>query len=158
MSKRLSLSLLLSIAVIPLCAMGDQVYRMVDDRGQVIFTDSPPKGARQLEKIELPPGPSAESVRSTESRNRAIRKRLDEVQNARSQENQQQNRRIRQAEKALAEAEERLTFAKQLRDEDRQSLAAGVRRIRPAYFERVKKAEAEVEAARNKLEEARKAR
>ncbi|MEN8177191.1 MAG: DUF4124 domain-containing protein [Pseudomonadota bacterium] len=158
MSRRITESLILLALFLPVSSMGDEVYRTVDESGQVIFSDSPPANADRVEKIELPPGPSAGSVRATESRNRAIRKRLDKVQGKHSQETHSRNRRIKQAEKALAEAETRLVEAKKLKNEDRQSLAGGKSRIRPEYFERIKKAESEVEMATKKLKKVRRSR
>jgi cellobiose-specific phosphotransferase system component IIA len=71
------------------------------------------------------------------------------------QEKSQRESRVAEARKQLAEAEARLQEAKVIQDEDRQNLAAGKRRIHPDYFERVKQAEADVEAARKALREAR---
>ncbi|MEM9254193.1 MAG: DUF4124 domain-containing protein [Pseudomonadota bacterium] len=52
MSKQLLCSCLIWIFA---CAVHAQVYRSVDENGNVIFTDSPPADAQSTEAVELPP-------------------------------------------------------------------------------------------------------
>ncbi len=151
----INLCLLFSLCSWPAMSLAAEIYRMVDESGQVIFTDSPPKDASQVERVDLPPGPSPGSIRAAETRNKAIREQLKQVQKQRSRQTRSRNERIQQAERKLAEAELRLTEAKTLKDEDRQSLAGGKRRIRPEYFEKIKKAEEAVEAAKKNLQKVR---
>ncbi len=158
MPQTLNLLQFLIAFSLPVLGLADEIYRMVDESGQVIFTDSPPADASRVERVELPPGPSPGSIKATEKRNKEIRNRLQEVEYQRSQQTRSSNRLIEQAERKLSEAETRLTEAKILKNEDRQSLAGGKRRIRPEYFERITKAEEEVEAAKKQLEKARNAR
>ena len=158
MTKPIYMILVIVAVSLSTFSLADKIYRTVDESGQVIFTDSPPTDASKVERLELPPGPSARSIRATESRNRAIRQSLEAVENQRVQQTKSRNRRIKQAEKTLAEAESQLTEAKKLKDEDRQKLAGGKRRIRPEYFERVRTAEEAVEAAKKRLKKARSTR
>lgn len=136
-------------------AVGEEVYRSVDAEGNVTYTDTPPTGNRPVERVELPPGPSAESLRQTEQRNLEIRQAADKAQRLRLQQQERKAEQIKKAEQQLAEAEAKLAEAKVVKDEDRQKLVEGKRRIRADYFERVKQAEASVEAARNALKAAR---
>ncbi len=133
----------------------DEVYRTVDEAGNVTYTDVPPEGDASAERIELPPPPSAESLRETEQRNLELKKAAEEAKRARQKQQRERESRISEARKRLAEAEAQLQEAKVIQDEDRQNLAGGKRRIHPDYFERVKQAEAKVEAARKALREAR---
>lgn len=133
----------------------EEVYRSVDAQGNVTFTDSPPAGDKSFERLELPPGPSPTSIRESEVRHQEIRRAADQAERKRLGETQNESEQIAQARKALADAEARLNDAKVIKDEDRQNLAGGKRRIHPDYFERLKAAEAEVEAARKRLREAR---
>jgi hypothetical protein len=155
MSKQSYLNPLVLAFFMTLPSLADEVYRTVDEMGHVIFTDAPPADASRVERVELPPGPSAASIKSTESRNKAIRAHLKDLQNQRSRNDAQRKQGILQAEKALAEAQARLETAKVLKDTDRQSLAGGKSRIHPDYFERIKKAEEAVEKAKNNLEKVR---
>lgn len=128
---------------------------MVDEEGNVTFTDTPPEGNVRSERVELPPPPSPERLRQSEKRNQDILRAAQEAKRDREEQKSQRKSRVAAAEKELAEAEARLQQAKVIQDEDRQNLAAGRRRIHPDYFERVKQAEAEVEAARKALRKAR---
>jgi len=134
---------------------GDEIYRSVDAEGNVTYSDTPPTGDSKGEMVELPPNPSPAAVQETEARNREIRRAASRAQQQRIEQERAQESALRTAREALQQAEARLKEAKVIRDEDRQNLAGGMRRIRPDYFERVKAAEAEVEAARKRLREAR---
>lgn len=158
MSRCLIKSMVLMALILPLSSMAEGVYRSVGKDGEVIFSDTPPADAAKAEKIELPPEPSAGSRRTSEARHSAIQKRLDEMQQARTQRELAKQNRIRRAEKQLAEAEAQFADTKRIRDEDRQSLASGKSRIRPEYFERVKRAEQKVEIAKKNLEQIRRSR
>ncbi|MEN8167908.1 MAG: DUF4124 domain-containing protein [Pseudomonadota bacterium] len=141
---------LLTMAI-PNLATSGEVYRTVDESGQVIFTDTPPTNTTEVETIQLPPGPSAESVRKAEAREEAIRRELESIKAQREQQQKERGDRLGQAEQELAEAEARLIASKEFREGDRQSLAGGKSRIRPEYFQRVTEAEEAVEAARKRL-------
>lgn len=134
---------------------GDEIYRSVDAEGNVTYSDTPPAGGSESEVVELPPGPSPDAIKESTERNLEIRRAATQAQQRRLDQEQGQGDALSEARKALQDAEARLEEAKVIRDEDRQKLAGGMRRIRPDYFERVKAAEAEVEAARKRLREAR---
>ncbi len=136
-------------------ASGEEVYRSVDKDGNVTFTNIPSAGNASSERIELPAGPSQESLRQSKLRNGEIRRAADDAQSRRMQEQREKKARVRAAEKQLQEAEARLDKAKVIRDEDRQNLAAGKRPIDPDYFKRVKQAKEAVDEARKALRQAR---
>lgn len=140
---------LLTLAL-PSLASGGEVYRMVDESGQVIFTDTPPSNATDMERIPLPPGPSAASVREAEAREEAIRRELESIETQREKKQKDRASRLSQAEKELAEAEARLISSKEFKEGDRQTFVGGKSRIRPEYFQRVKEAEEAVETARKR--------
>lgn len=135
--------------------MGGEIYRSVDGEGNVTYSDTPPAGNSKGEMVELPPDPSPAAVQETEARNREIRRAASRAQQQRIDQERNRDSTLRSAREALQGAEARLKEAKVIRDEDRQNLAGGMRRVRPDYFERVKAAEAEVEAARKRLQEVR---
>ncbi|MEJ2694837.1 MAG: DUF4124 domain-containing protein [Candidatus Thiodiazotropha sp.] len=153
--RRLHSVIFLACALPALAVMGEDIYRSEDAEGNITFTDNPLPNDPTLERVELPPGPSEESLRHTEQRNREIQNAVNESERKRQQYQQGRQARIKEAEERLAKAEANLSKAKVIQDEDRQHLAGGKRRIQPGYFERVKAAEAQLEAARKALKEAR---
>jgi hypothetical protein len=153
--KPMKSSLLLSALLLPSLLVAEEAYRSLDETGQAIFSDTPPADGQAVEKIELMPGPSPQSVRDAEARHEAVSSQLEKLQKERERKEQIRAARVQEAEKALEIAEAELADAKQLKDSDRQSLATGKRKIKPEYFERVKEAELAVEAARKELQKAR---
>lgn len=149
------LSLSVALLLLSTAVMGEEIYRTVDDEGNVTYTDQPPTGKQKAEKVELPPGPSPESIQESQERNREIDKAANEAERRRQSQEQARDSQLEQARKALQEAEAKLAASKEIKDEDRQNLAGGKRRIRPEYFDRVKAAEAAVEKARKALREVR---
>jgi hypothetical protein len=145
----------LACALLSQTVIGEEVYRTVDEEGNVTFTDTPPADDSSAQPVELPPAPSRESLRDTQERNRKIREAAAASERERSVEKRTQQARIKAAEQRLAQARANLAEAKVIKDEDRQNLAGGKRRIHPDYFERIKQAEAAVEEARKALRKAR---
>ncbi len=156
--RGLALKLFLVAVLLPLLVMADEVYRTVDETGQVIFTDTPPPGGNPVQTIELLPGPTDRSLQESEQRNKALRSRLETMQKERKQKEEARASKVREAEKAVEMAESDLNVAKELQDDDWQMTASGKRRIKPTYFERVKQAETALEDARNTLQKVRSAR
>ena len=147
------IAILLFFSLPVLCA--GEVYRTVDEAGNVTYTDIPPEGGVSAERVELPPPPPPDRLRRSEQRNQEILRAAEQAKRDRQQRKVQRESRIRDARKQLAEAEANLEQARVIQDEDRQNLAGGRRRIHPDYFERVKQAEADVEEARKALRQAR---
>ncbi len=146
--------IVLAFVMLTQIASGEEIYRSVDEQGNVTFTDTPPAGG-EVERVELPPSPSEQSRQAAERRNQEIMKAAEQADRKRLQEREQKQAGVKAAEQQLQEAQARLAEAKEIKDEDRQNLAGGKRRIQPEYFERVKQAELEVEKARKALREAR---
>ena len=155
---KLKISLLFILFLAPMLLLSDEVYRTVDELGRVTFTDVPPPDDVNAKPVDLPPPPPPARVKDTEARQRAIQQALDRAQAKREKQSKIRSMKVSEAERALAEAEAELAEAKQLKDEDRQSLAGGGRRIRPEYFARVKQAEAAVAEAEKQLQQARSGR
>lgn len=153
--RRLPSAIFLACALPAIVVMADDIYRSKDAEGNITFTDNPSPNDPSLERVELPPGPSEESLRHSEQRNREIQNAVNNSERKRVQQQQDRQARIKEAEDKLAKAEAKLSQARVIKDEDRQNLAGGKRRIHPDHFTRVKAAEAEVEAARKALKEAR---
>ncbi|MCU7795530.1 MAG: DUF4124 domain-containing protein [Candidatus Thiodiazotropha sp. (ex Semelilucina semeliformis)] len=132
-----------------------EIYRSLDAEGNVTYTDAPPEGEQTVEKVRLPPEPSAENIRDTELRNMEIRRAADSASQKRLDEKRKKSAKVAQARKTLAEAEAKLAETKAIRDEDRQNMAGGKRRVHPDYFARVNAAKLEVEKAKKALRKAR---
>jgi hypothetical protein len=150
--RSLKLSLILLALSIPWSGVAEQVYRSVNERGQVIFTDTPPAD-RPVEVIELAPGPSDRSVREAEARQEALRKHLESMQKEREYEERIRTSKIKEANKTLRAAQDKLIEAREVQDSDWQMTVSGQRHLKQEYFERVEAAEAAVETARNHLKE-----
>ncbi|MES9992542.1 MAG: DUF4124 domain-containing protein [Candidatus Thiodiazotropha sp.] len=143
------------LLALPSLLQAGDVYRTVDADGNVTYTDAPPATDASAEKIEIQPGPSAASRLDTERRNAAIRRAVEEAQAKRLEKEASREEQLSKARKALDKAQENLEQSKEIGDDDRQYLSGGRSRIRPQYFERIKEAEDEVEAARKKYKEIR---
>ena len=147
--QSLKLSLILFLLTTSL-GMAEEVYRTVNERGQVIFTDTPPPD-RPAEVIELMPGPSERSVKEAEARHEAVRTKLETITKERENKERIRGSSIKEAEQALRSAKDELTAAREVKDGDWQMTVAGKRHLKPAYYERVKQAEAAVEDAEKTL-------
>jgi hypothetical protein len=149
-------TLILFASLLPLTdVVGEEIYRTVDEEGNVTYTDSPPAGDRSVERVELPPAPPQGRAQQSGQRNQGLLDAAKQAEQKRQHKKKMQEASIKAAKEKLAAAEARLVEAKEIRDEDRQHLVGGKRRIHPDYFERVKQAETEVEQARKALREAR---
>ena len=147
-------ALLAVLMAVPLCIQAE-VYRSVDEQGNVTYTDTPAAGDSSSERIEFPPGPSEESIRDTEERNSAIRKAMEEAREERLEKQATREERLDKARMDMDKAEQELTRVKELSDDDRQTLVGGGSYIKPEYYERVKRAEDELEAAKKRFKEIR---
>ena len=74
------------VAFVLLIAAGSgaaQVYRSVDESGNVTFSDQPPAGAVEVTPVEIDPGPSDEQVQAAQERLEASREQLESIQQER---------------------------------------------------------------------------
>ncbi|MCU7905832.1 MAG: DUF4124 domain-containing protein [Candidatus Thiodiazotropha sp. (ex Epidulcina cf. delphinae)] len=148
-------ALLAVLAVLPLLVQAGEVYRSVDAEGNVTYTDKPSSDDSAAERIELPPGPSRESIRDSVERNSAIRKAMEEAREKRLEQQASREERMAKARKEWDEAKDKLKQTKEIGEDDRQTFVGGKSRIKPEYFERVQEAEAALEAARKQFKEIR---
>jgi hypothetical protein len=98
----LSSSLLVLAASAPGLTMA-QVYRSVDEAGNVIYSDKPPPDAVESTPVEIQPGPTEAQVQEAQERVDADRQRLDAQRAAReAEEVRRREERARRAEAAAA--------------------------------------------------------
>ena len=147
---------LLAFAFLAQAAYAQEIYRSVDEQGNVTFSDTPPSGAGVVERVVLPPpAASPQGQGPAGERNQQLLDAAAEADRQRTEKRREKQARVESAEKRLQQAEADLADAKEIKDSDRQNLAGGKRRIHPDYFERLKQAEQEVEAARKALRQVR---
>jgi hypothetical protein len=124
------------------------VYRSTMPDGKRVISDRPMPGAVKVEEIKVSPGntapgspvPQADKAQSVEGQRRA---------------NVKEN--LADAQRALDEALEKQAKGKEEGAGDRIGTAKGGARISDEYYKRQETLAAEVEAARKRLEEARRA-
>lgn len=139
----------------PLVA-ADTVYKYQRPDGKVIYSDSPVKGAKLIGQFELVPVPSAAPARGEPPRPSAA---TDDGADSRARALEAADARIRAADQALRDAQERQQQAVEPRPGERQgNVGGGTSRLSPEYFSRQRAAEEEVDAARSELDEAYRAR
>lgn len=137
----------------PLVA-ADTVYKYQRPDGKVIYSDSPVKGAKLIGQFELVPVPAA-PARGEPPRPAAA----DSGADSRAQALEEAEARIKAADQALKDAQERQQQAVEPRPGERQGNVGGTTsRLTPEYFARQRAAAAEVDAARSELDEAYRAR
>ena len=138
-------------------AWAQQVYKSVDDTGKVIFSDKPPANAESVTPVTIKPGPSEASVRETVERQRAISQAAGKLGGGEvaTDGRSGQASGIQDAKALLAEAERQLDEARQIGPGDRKGTAGGGSRLSEQYRQRVEAAEAAVDAARQRLQQAR---
>jgi hypothetical protein len=141
----------------PWLGSAEEVYRSVNARGQVMFTDTPPPD-QSVEVIELPPGPSERSVREAEAREEALRMQLESMSQEREERQRINASKAEAAKQALKTAEEDLAEAREVQDGDWQMTTTGKRHLKQEYFDRIEQAEAAVDAARMSLQEVKSGR
>lgn len=132
----------------------DTIYRSVDEHGRVTYSQHPPDDPAQVEQVDVRSDPSAERQHEAQARARALREAAQQLERVHAREQAHQASEIETAQAALSTAEKRLEQARIMRDDDWQGLAGGGRRLRESYHHRVEAAEAQVEAARERLRQA----
>lgn len=135
-----------------------QVYRSVDEQGNVTYSQEPPEDAREVEPVDIRPGPTKAEQREAQERMRRMGKASEKSAAPEAPPGQTKKQRVEEAKAQLKAAERQLEEAKQVGPGDRKGTATGGSRFTEAYLKRVEAAEANVEAARQRLKEAQKAR
>ncbi len=152
---KLGYGLWVGLLLVPLVVSAGEVFRSVDSEGNVTYTDTPPDNGVKTQRVEIPDGPSQESIRHTQERNEAIRKAMEEARDQRLEKEASRREKLDNAQQEVDKAEKNLEETRQMNDDDRETVVGGRNRIRPEYFERVKKAEDELKAARDRLKDIR---
>jgi hypothetical protein len=151
--RKLSLTVVLSVLGIGCNAFGQTYYRWVDADGNVTYSATPAADAKQVEPVEVQPGPSEEEVQRALERQRRFEAQLEEAEEKREQADEERKEKIEAAEEAVDKAERDLLEARKSRGRD--YLSGGTL---AAYRDRVQAAEEALEKAKEDLREVRSAR
>lgn len=146
--NRFSLAILAATLAAP--AAAQNVFKSVDETGNVTYSSSVPADAVQSEAVKItPPPPSATTEEAQAKADEAVEaaKELAAEDEARKAEKAAET----QAKNELvAAAEQNLEDAKIIRDDDWQNLQGGGRVLNEGYHKRVREAEAMVQGAKRK--------
>jgi hypothetical protein len=149
-SMNLVKPLFIFITIAAFQVAAETAYRSVDEQGNVTFSDRPVSSATQEERISIDvPAPSPEQQQEALQREEALQKAASQPVTPGAPAKASQNKAARQA---VEDAEARLGKAIMVREGDRIGTAGGGSRLKPEYHERVRAAEAELEAAKKQLE------
>ncbi len=149
----LAKTLLMVITIVTFQVSAETVYRAVDDKGNVTFSDKPVSSAAQEERIRInAPVPSAERQEETQQREAELQKAASQIGTSSLQSLADQKKAARQN---VRDAEKQLEEARRIRDGDRKGTASGGSRLTTEYQERVRAAEADVDRARQQLKQMR---
>lgn len=140
----------LALALAPLVSAADTVYKYRRPDGSVVYSDTPLNGASLIGRFLLVPQPPAGGTESTAPG----RMDPDERARLRSQLLEAADVRIRAAEQALKDAQDRQQAGVEPLAGERIGNAQGGSRLREEYFARQKELAAEVESAQARLDEA----
>ena len=143
--------LFITLAIVTFQVAAETAYRAVDEQGNVTFSDKPVSGAAQEKQIRIDaPAPSAEQQQETQQREAELQEAASQT-GASSAPSQADRKKA--ARENVREAEKKLEEASQVGEGDRKGTASGGSRLTPEYQERVRDAEAEVDKARQQLEQ-----
>ncbi|MGH6636616.1 MAG: DUF4124 domain-containing protein [Gammaproteobacteria bacterium] len=139
----------ISVLLLACCSLAysEPIYKSVDSEGRVSFSSKPPVGARQVEEIQIQPGPTADQIEATKAR---AKRTIEQAQKSESPAQKRRQAKMAASEK-LREAQAALEKAKVIQPEDWQHLAGGGRHLKQSYFDRVKHYEAAAEKATKAL-------
>jgi hypothetical protein len=137
-------------------AAAETVYKYQRPDGKVIYSDSPVKGAKLIGQFELVPAPAPAPAQAEPPRPSAA---TDDGADSRARALEAADARVKAADQALKDAQERQQQAVEPRPGERlANTGGGTSRLTPEYFARQRAAEEEVDAARSELDEAYRAR
>ena len=129
-------------------AAADTIYKYERD-GRTIYSDSPVRGAKLVERIDLPAPPPAVPGPRGEPRGAS-----SDLAETRAAELDIADRQIKDAARALKEAEARQKRGVEPLPGERLGKVGGGSRLAPSYFNRQQDNAADVDAARANLDEA----
>jgi hypothetical protein len=147
-------------AVAPGCAWAEAVYKSVDADGKITYSSTPPPAgsAREVEELQILPGPTSAEEDAAARRERALEGVEQKRENERAATEKRRGAAIAAAQQDLIRAKADLEQAKIQGDGDWQYLVSGGRVLSGSYFERIADAEAKVEAAEKALQRTRQGR
>jgi len=96
--------------MLPVVAHGaETVYKSVDEAGHVTYSSRPRESAAEVERVQLPPGPTNEAAEKAQDRANAVEQAVD----SQYQEVMERRRKKAQAEQEAQEAAERERVARE---------------------------------------------
>jgi hypothetical protein len=153
MLRRISqLAILAALAALLQPALGQALYKSITPDGRTVYSDKPPPDAVKVEKSTI--DTSRRGVVPPSDREKAALKQMQ--LDRKKRENAQD--RVRRAEIAVHDAEVAAAMGKEPQPNERLGTASGNQRLTDGYWERQKKLESNVEAARLSLEKIRSGR
>jgi len=129
-------------------AAADTIYKYQRD-GRTVYSDSPVKGAKLVERIDLPAPPPAVSPARGETGGS-----VSDLAETRAAELAAADAQIKEAARVLKEAEARQEQGAEPKPGERLGTAGGNSRLAPSYFSRQQDNATEVDMARARLDEA----
>jgi hypothetical protein len=139
-------------------AAAQAVYRSVGPDGKVIYSDKPPEGSRQVQKLDPvpPPPPVADPARQQARRAEEQRQVEDILKRGREQSAAFDKARadLAAAQAELAAARQRLADGAEPQPGERVGTAGGASRLGEAYFERQAALERAVKDAETRVSQA----
>lgn len=140
--------LFIIIAMVAFHVSAETVTRSVDNQGNVTYSDKPVSNTVQEERVSIDaPAPSVEAQQEAQQREADLQNAASQAGTSSASDNANQKKASRQD---AGDAEKHLKDAKQVHEGDRIGTAGGGSRLKPEYHDRVRKAEAEAERAKNK--------
>lgn len=136
---------LLAVALFAQPVIAQTLYKSVTSDGRVIYSDKPPPDAVKSEKKEL--NTSKSGVTAPSSKEKAALRQLESDRRGREMSQD----RLRQAEIALHDAEVAQQMGKEPQAGERLGTAGKGQRLTDAYWDRQKRLEDAVTAARSNL-------
>jgi len=130
-------------------AQAQTIYKYQRPDGEIVYSDSPVKGAKPIGQIDPEPAPAASQPAQGE-----VPPHAPDLAERRSAALDDADARIKAAAQALKEAEERRQKGTEPLPGERLGNAGGNSRLAPRYFSRQQDNAADVDAARANLDEA----
>jgi hypothetical protein len=148
-NRIVALAGLVAAVVLAQPAPAQTLYKSITPDGRVVYSDKPPPDAVKTEKRQMET--SKQGIVSPSDRDKAA---LKKMQSQRKAAESSQDR-LRRAEIALHDAEVAQTMGKEPQPNERLGTVSGNQRLTDGYWERQKKLEGAVTAARTNLEKIR---
>ena len=150
MSRRFAPLVWLLLVALPLQpALAQKLYKSTTPDGRVVYSDKPPPDAVKVEESKI--DPKGNRAAPPSAGEKTI---LKEMEGSRKSREMTQDR-VRRAEIALHDAEVALALGKEPAAGERLGTVGGNQRLTDAYYERQKKLEDNVAAARRFLDRTR---